>query len=510
MLPKTHDEAMASPEANEWETAVSAELAAQAAHGTWEVIQQVPPNKRPIGGKWVFSVKRDEDGIVERYKARLCAQGFAQRPGLDYTETFAPMCRYATLRTMLAVAASKEYTLRQMDVKTAFLNADVEEEIYMRLPKGCGDNTGKIVRLLKQLYGIKQAPRGWHLKLRDALATKGFRASDYDPALFIKITEDGPVFLLVWVDDVKIAAPAAQAEGACAVISDAFEARHVDTGIFVNLRIEQGDDGTLKVSQRHYIEQIAERFGMSDAYPKGIPLVTTARLDDCEKSPELTNEPYSELVGCLMYLASTTRPDIAHVASALGRYSAKPRRVHWHTAKDVVRYLIGTADLGLHCVAGAGTDALVQAYSDAAHASDKPLRRSMTGYVVMVNGTAVSWGSSLQRCVALSTMESEYIAACQCAREVVWLKGLLMDMGVTMKPICLFCDNEAAVSLCKNHMTTARSKHVDIQYHYVRQCVERGILSVMDCRTDRMVADSLTKAVPQHKVQWCRQCTGLV
>jgi hypothetical protein len=463
--------------------------------------------------KWVFTIKRDANGNVERYKARLVAKGFQQREGVDFNEVFAPVSKHSTLRALLATVAERDLHLHQLDVKTAFLNGDLEEVIYMRQPAGYEQGGPRTVcRLRKALYGLRQAPRAWHAKLKSTLEKMGFEASVADASLFVRNQGGHVVYLLVYVDDILIASQDLATVTTVKVeLGSEFDVRDLgESKFFLGMEITRSrEDGTVKLSQARAIKDLVSKFELGAAKTKSTPISVTTRLCKGDSNEvDKTRVPYVQLVGSLLYLASCTRPDISQAVGALSRYMAHPTEHHWSTAKGVLRYLAGTSDLGIVFKRGEGT---LVGYCDADYAGDVDTRRSTTGYVFLFGGGAVSWSSKLQPTVALSTAEAEYMAAASAVREALWLRKLLGDLGYDCtQPVPILCDNQAALKLLVNPIVSARSKHIDVLHHFARERVALREVCFDYCRTESMIADCLTKAVPEHKFLTCSSGMGLI
>jgi transposase InsO family protein len=503
--PTTYTQAMQSPEAEMWRQAMNEELASLLEHGTW-LLEQPPPGVRPLSCKWVFQTKRDARGNIERYKARLVVRGFQQREGVDYNDVFAPVSKYTTLRTLLALAAAEDWELQQLDVKTAFLNGELDETIYMQQPPGFDDGSGTTCRLLKSLYGLKQAPRAWYHKLKGQLETMGFTASIADAGLYTKVMAGGSrVFVLVYVDDILVAGPQLSAVNVVKEqLATAFDVRDLgDARMFLGIEIER-DRGarTLRVSQRQAVMDLLKRHSMSVCKPRTTPLAPSVQLLRATESDERVSG-FAEIVGSLLYLANCTRPDIAFAVSALSRHMANPTRVHYNAAKSVLRYLSGTAGLGIEYGRVGG----FEGWCDADFAGDLATRRSTTGFVFLLSGGAISWQSKLQPTVAASTTEAEYMAASSAVREGLWFRQLLADFGVSVGVVQMFGDNQAALTLVSNPVITARSKHIDVMHHFVRERVLRGEVSFSYCPTTEQVADCLTKSLSPTLFSAC--CVGM-
>jgi len=429
---------------------------------------------------------------------------------VDYTDVFAPVARYATLRALLAHCAASGLILYQLDVETAFLNGEVDEEIYIRQPRGYerGDK-GKVCRLENALYGLKQAARAWHKKLDTMLGEAGFTACASDPCLYKGERDGVTVCILVYVDDLLVAgATNAAAMSAKAAITTAFKAREMgEPTFFLGFHVERDTErGTLRLGQRQYVHTILERFGLADANPVQLPMGAGDRLTkDGEPLTAELQQTYQELVGALLYVATGTRPDIAYAVGQLSRYVAAPTGQHLAAAKRVLRYLKGTAMSALTY----GGDKGITGYSDADYAGDVPTRRSTTGYIFTMHGAAVSWTSKRQGSVALSTTEAEYVAGATAAREAVWVRRLLKDLTGTEETLDMRIDNQSALALMRNDTSSQRTKHIDVAFHWVREKVVDKVLVPTYIPTGEMVADMLTKALPIAAFTACREAAGL-
>ncbi|PNW85445.1 hypothetical protein CHLRE_03g186800v5 [Chlamydomonas reinhardtii] len=561
--PRSYSEAINGPQAAEWRAAMEEEMKAQRAHGTWQLAEP-PPGARLLANRWVFKTKTQPDG-TRRFKARLVVKGFAQRKGLDFDEVFAPTSRYAALRALLAIAVRRHLLLHQMDFKTAFLNGDLDEVLWMQQPQGfetsdsgsdgsggggegasggSGADSGGAgrlsqrplaCRLLKSVYGLKQAPRCWYRKLSEKLGELGFTPATADPALFVRQDEAGLVYVLVHVDDLLVAAGCpVQLAAVKSAIGACFEVRDLgEASTYLGMQINRDPStGEILLLQRRYIEELLQRHHMLDAKPRSLPLPPGTRvLAASEQQPALTDgSEYRSLVGALNYLATCTRPDIAYALSLLARHMAAPTKVHFTLAVGVLRYLKHTAAMGLRFRAaagggggghgggggggggagGGGGDGSFLGYCDADWAGDPLTRRSQTALLFSLYGTAVTWCSQRQHTVAASSVEAEYQAAAAATKEALWLRKLAADLGLNGGAVTIRSDSQGAISLARNPISSSPlSKHIDIQHHLVRERVARGEVAVEYCPTEEMVADALTKALPEAKFAFCRAAMGV-
>lgn len=492
VLPSDYKEVMVSEGKSKWEAAMRDEMRSLHENETW-VLVDAPRDRKVIGNRWVFTKKVDTDGS-ERYKARLVAKGYSQREGIDYRETFSPVARFETVRFLLGVAASGNMILGQFDVKTAFLNGKLEEEIFMQQPEGFRDGTKRVCRLLKSLYGLKQSPRCWIEGFAFFIRGLGFSQSSADPCLYIYVNGEERVFLVIFVDDGLVAATHDY------LITKLFRdlARKfeitstMDVGNYLGIEISRLTDGSIFIGQGSYIKRVLSRFGMSDANSVCTPIECNWNdiLDNNRKKCEA---PYREAVGCLIYLQVVSRPDISFAVNVLSRDLEKPNEGHWVLLKRVLRYLKGTLNLGLLY----GCTGNFITYSDADYAGDKLTRKSMSGVVCLYANAAVTWLCKKQSCIAQSTTEAEYISAAAAAKEIIWFRKLFDDCKLDIKNFLLCVDNTGAIRLTKNPEFHQRSKHIDVKYHFIRDLYNKKKLEISYVKSEDQIADIFTKALPK-------------
>jgi hypothetical protein len=513
--PATYKQALASPQAEQWRAAANDEYASLMTNKTWELMP-LPPGYSAIPSMWVFKLKRNADGSIERFKARLVVKGYMQREGVDFNEVFAPVCKHATLRTLLAKAAAEDLHIAHLDIKTAFLNGDLEETIYMKQPEGYVSDPSLVCHLRKSLYGLKQAPRAWFLKLKSALESIGLFPSHADPGLYIHPGDStsGPIYMLVYVDDIFIFS-SATGDTLVTVIKDAlkklFDVRDLgDASWFLGIElIRDLPNKTIKLVQSRSISELIAKYGLSDANPKCVPMTPGIKLTASESiEPPDGSYPFRELVGSLLYLSVCTRPDISFAVGALARFMSNYTAAHWSAAKDVLRYLSGTINYGL-CFNGNKTFELI-GFCDADYAGDVNTRRSTTGFAFTACDAALSWSSRLQTTVAVSTAEAEYMAAAAAIKEALWFRTLMLDLYTPLGPLLIYADNQAAIKLLGNPIASARSKHIDIMYHFARDRVARKQVEFMYISTNSMLADVFTKPLPELKFVQHRSGLGVV
>ena len=504
-IPQSRAEALASPEADRWMAAIADEWGSLVGMGTWTECA-APPGVRTIGVKWVFDLKTDSAGKIVRYKARLVAKGYSQVQGVDYTELFAPVSKYSTMRLLTALATHNDWHVHQLDVKTAFLHGTVEEDLYIQAPEGYALPPGRSLKLNKSLYGLKQASRNWWKKLDALLTSLGGVASAADPCLYT-LRRDGKVlYVLVYVDDCQLfSADLGLIMSVKQQLLDTFTMTDLgESTRFLGIDITRDRAaGTTKLSQAAAITALAETYGQLDSKPHYTPLPLGTVLEKLAPGGVAGDYPMAELVGSLNYIAQTTRPDIAYAVGALGRHTTTATSEHWKAALHVLAYLYTTRASGItyHKAPNSATPFTVTGLCDSDYGGDVATRRSTTGYAFQGAGGAITWSSKLQPTVAASTTEAEYMAAAAAAKEGLWLRTALYDLGVPHPTMLVGCDNQAALAHIKNPIVSLRAKHVGIHHHFVRERVEMGHLHFHYVPTASNASDVLTKPLgPQlHK-----------
>uniref|UniRef100_A0A2N9IBB7 Integrase catalytic domain-containing protein n=1 Tax=Fagus sylvatica TaxID=28930 RepID=A0A2N9IBB7_FAGSY len=489
--PSTFHEATKSQEAPMWMVAMQEEIEALHKNKTWDLVP-LPQGRKAIGNKWVYKIKRDGNDQVERYRARLVVKGFAQKEGIDFNEIFSPVVRLTTVRVVLAMCATFDLYLEQLDVKTAFLHGELEEEIYMLQPEGF-EEKGKenlVCKLNKSLYGLKQAPRCWYKRFDSFIMSLGYNRHSSDPCVYYKRFGDGNfIILLLYVDDMLVAGPNKdRITDLKAQLAREFEMKDLGpANKILGMQIYRDrNNRKIWLSQKNYLKKILRRFNMQDCKPIPTPLPINFKLSS-SMSPsneaermEMSRVPYASAVGSLMFAMVCTRPDIAQAVGVVSRYMVNP-----------------------------GSDFTVRGYVDSDYAGDLDKSKSTSGYVFTLAGGAVSWVSKLQSIVATSTTEAEYVAATQASKEAIWLQMLLEELGHKQEKIALFCDSQSALHLAKNPAFHSKTKHIRVQYHFVREKVEEGSVDIQKIHTKDNLADMLTKPINNDKFIWCRSSLGL-
>lgn len=417
--PTSYNEALQVPESKSWIRAMDDEIDSHRKNDTWELVEP-KPGMNPLSTKWVYCIKAKVNGKIDRYKARLVVKGYEQTQGIDYTETFSPVVRYDTMRLLLWLAVEDNLEMSQFDCKTAFLNGKLEETIFLVQPEGYDDGSGRICKLNRSLYGLKQAPRCWNLRLSQFLSTIGFNSSPLDPCVFVKRETEQFIIIAVYVDNGLILAHRKEniTELLCELQSE-FEITICDeVNQFLGFQIERLDNGNIRIHQTNYVLKTLEMFNMDDCRSSKVP-VDKASLNILYKEEEEDSKhPIKSVIGRLMYLVVTTRPDLAYAVGKAAQHMSKPTVGLWKFIKRILRYLNGTIELGI--TYGKTSENYLNVFSDSDYAGDLLTRRSTTGYISTLGNGAITWSSQRQSCVALSTTEAEYVAASTAARELVW------------------------------------------------------------------------------------------
>ena len=494
-IPRTIQEALIDPQ---WKKAVKNEIAALVKNGTWNVIE-LPPGKKSVGCKWVFTVKHKADGSIERYKARLVAKGFTQSYGIDYQETFAPVAKLNTIRVLLSIAANKDWPLYQLDVKNAFLNGDLEEEVYMDIPPGFGNssNRGKVCKLYKSLYGLKQSPRTWFGKFTKSIIRNGYTQCQTDHTLFVKFSSDKRrAILIVYVDDIILTGDyKEELESLKHYLSKEFEIKDLgNLKYFLGMEIARSKHGIF-VSQRKYVLDLLTETGMLGCKPASTPMDSNKKVGSRLNKKPVDKGRYQRLVGRLIYL-SHTRPDIGFAVSVVSQYMNNPIEEHMEAVTRILRYLKLNPGKGL--LFKKNDNRGIKVYTDADWAADVTDRRSTSGYCSYVWGNLVTWRSKKQPVVSRSSAEAELRALALGICEGIWLKRLLSELRLcTIKPIEMLCDNQAAISIAKNPVHHDRTKHIEIDRHFITEKIENAIIETIYTPSRLQTADVLTKALPR-------------
>lgn len=493
-VPSSYGDATSERHRNNWSKPIEEEISSLIENETWHEVDW-PKGIRPLTTKWVFAVKTNKIGEVVRHKARLVVRGFEQRYGIDYEQTFAPVAKLDSVRIVLAVAATRGWFVNQFDISSAFLHGTLKEEVYIRPPEGCRASVGKCFKLDKALYGLKQAPRAWNSTFNSYLSSIGLEATLSDPCVYTHTSKKA--IMIVYVDDGLVISESKEiAENILSRIQDRFKTRLMDGTMFLGLGLEYDGNG-IRVSQQKYILDIIEKFNLTEAKLVPSPLSDYKDLEDGEESKP-TKAPYRSAIGCLNYLACGTRPDIAFATNCLAQFNSNPRENHWAAVKRIIKYLKGTKDIAISYNPSRQIE--LSLYSDADWGKNEKNRRSVSGAILLLNGSPIIFLSRRQKSVSLSSTEAEYISACEAVKELKWATQLLTELEVDYSQPTLFVDNQSAIRQIQNSESKRRSKHIDIAYHFVRQEFERGKFNIKYIESENQLADHLTKPLGGPKL----------
>jgi hypothetical protein len=495
VVPKSYREALSHPG---WRKAMEEEMHALELNHTWDLIPK-PAGTSIVGCRWVFTVKQNPDGTVDRLKARLVAKGFTQTYGLDYTETFSPVAKLNSIRIIISLAANLDWPLHQLDVKNAFLHGDLTETVYMTQPPGFESKGECVCHLKKSIYGLKQSPRAWFDKFSKAVVSHGMTRSQADHSVFFKKTRTGIVILVVYVDDIVITG--SDKEGIQILInhlSSSFLTK--DLGklrYFLGIEVARSKAG-ISLSQRKYILDILQDTGYLGSKPVATPMELNLKLMPDEGDFVDDPDTYRRLVGKLIYL-TITRPDISYAVSIVSQFMTNPRVPQMNAVIRILKYLKNAPGCGLFYRSSGHLR--IEGYTDADWAGSPSDRKSTTGYCTFIGGNLVTWRSKKQSVVARSSAEAEYRAMAHTTCELTWLRTVLQEFGLLIQgPTPLYCDNQAAIHIASNPVFHERTKHIEVDCHFVRSKVESKDIITPFVPSGSQLADIFTKSLPKNAI----------
>lgn len=478
---------------------------------TW-IVSSLPKGRTPIGCRFILKKKRDANGRVQKYKARLVAQGFSQKEGIDFSETFAPVTTFATITLLLNIATFYNYEMHQMDFDSAYLNAALTEEIYMKAPQEYEIDKNKVLKLEKSLYGLKQAGREWFKLLKSKLIADGWTQSLKDPCLFKKSQNEQIMVLVVYVDDVVIMG--AKEEDVAAIklkIGENFKVKDLGELHFIlGVRItRERDSKRILIDQEALIKRTISKYLDFPCKVSKTPLAVNAKLTKYEgECDEASRRRYQAIVGSLLYISRYTRPDLSFAVGVVSKFAQNPGPEHFDAINRIIGYLKGT--ITTKVLLKGGETNILTVYCDADWASDQDERKSVSGYVIYLGRSIVTWGSKKQHCIALSTMEAELIALNEGVKEALWIASLLEEYQGKRPKIVVHCDNKATISIIEEKGTLSRAKHIDIRHHFLKDLTEKNEISIRYIESANNVADLFTKPLAKNKFNNFKQTLGLV
>ncbi|KAJ0435796.1 putative RNA-directed DNA polymerase [Helianthus annuus] len=497
-LPKSHVTALTDPN---WKIAMTNEYEALLANNTWELVPR-PANAPIIRCMWLFKHKFHADGTLERHKARLVVNGKSQTVGIDCDETFSPVVKPTTIRTVLSLATSRSWQIHQLDVKNAFLHGHLKETVYMFQPPGftSASHPKHVCKLNRSLYGLKQAPRAWYQRFAGYISKCGFNSSVCDSSLFIYKKGDQMAYLLLYVDDIILTASSASLLKSI-INSLSTEFKMTDLGPlhhFLGIAVEKQKHGIF-LSQSTYAKDILSRAKMSNCKPASTPVEVGSKLSATAGALFSDDSLYRSLAGALQYL-TITRPDISYAVQQVCLFMHAPREPYFQLLKRILRYIKGTLTQGLLITPSSSTK--LTAYSDADWGGCPDSRRSTSGYCVFMGDNLISWSSKRQPTISRSSAEAEYRGVANTVSELSWIRNLLLELHLPVRHASIvYCDNISAVYLAENPVQHQRTKHIELDIHFVREKVRLGTLKVLHVPADYQYADIFTKGLPKHLFQ---------
>ncbi|KAJ9553587.1 hypothetical protein OSB04_017632, partial [Centaurea solstitialis] len=496
-------------EDSDWLLAMQEELLQFKRNKVYRLVPR-PQDKSIIKTKWIFRNKKDESGLIVRNKARLVAKGYSQQEGIDYDETFAPVARIEAIRIFLAYAAHKNIKVFQMDVKSAFLNGVLHEEVYIEQPEGFVDPDfpDHVCILDKALYGLKQAPRAWYKTLTNHLLSKGFKRGTIDTTLFLKKEGDDLLLVQIYVDDIIFGFTNPDL---CTKFSKIMETEFEmsmmgELNFFLGIQVKQNPDGIF-INQSKYIKDMLKKFNMTDCSPIKTPMPTGNLLGPDLAGKSVDQKIYRSMIGSLLYLTAT-RPDIMFATCFCARFQANPKESHLAAVKRILRYLKGTPEMGLWYPKDSSFELI--SFTDSDYGGCKLDRKSTYGSCQFLGDKLVSWTSKKQNCVSTSTAEAEYVAAASCCSQVLWMKTQLLDYGYKLKRVPIYCDSESAIAITSNPVQHSKTKHIDIRYHFIKDNVEKGNIEMFFVQIDYQLADLFTKPLDEKRFNFLVSKLGML
>lgn len=500
-VPLNRTQMLRSPEKEKWLAAERAELAEIYKKNTWKKVKR--PKKKPISCRWVYKIKPPTTLQPEPiFKCRLCAHGYKQQFGIDYSSTFAQVATFKAFRIMMWLSVFFNFRATQMDVKNAFLAGKLDAEIYMEPPPGYEDEVGYVL-LEKSLYGLKQAPRIWYNTLVTKLNSLGFKELVSDSCVFRHHTEK--CYILVFVDDIIIYTKNEEFRSKVEQdLQKTFDLKLLGTlRHFIGLQIDTDDEGTVHIHQYNYIQKLKDTFSkyftsisnrVNTPCDSEVKFSKNQQPDDDNTKKRMRSLPYRQLIGSLLYLLGT-RPELYFIIIVLSRFVNNPGYIHWLAALRVLFYVCNTPLFGI--LIRKGQFFRLSVYVDSDHAADVDDRKSISGYIIYLGSTPIVWRSKKQKGKAAeSSCEAEYISMSACINELVWIIAILSELSLRVPtPVPIYCDNKAANDLAYNPVHHDRTKHIDIRYHRIREFILDGTVEIVHIRTEDNPADIFTKSV---------------
>jgi len=497
--PTSFDDIQNLIDKDEWMEAVKEELRNMTNLKVYCTIKNLPSNANLITTKWVFKYKRDSNGKIIKRKARLVARGYTQKPGTDFQNTFAPTLKQDSLRIFTAISVNMNFKIKQIDINSAYLNAPLKEEIYLEAPIGHKSYQKHFWKLNKALYGLRQSANAWNEELNKILININFIRLHSDPCIYKRINNRNIItcLLAVYVDDIIIAGTDAEIENTINLIKNEFKIKEIgDVDFIIGIKFIKITNGYI-LHQKRYISDLLNKY---DNYLSGISTFIKLIQNEEFKTIKVDPTQYRSLIGNLLYIAISTRPDILFAVTKSARKSNNPNKEDWINLIKILEYLKGTINYCLKFKKSSYT----YAYSDADFGGDNETRKSTTGFLLKIGNTPVSWCSKLQHCVATSTCEAEYYSISECAKHCTWATNILNELNIKIKTINIYTDNKAAIHVCNNNVINPKNKHIDIRFHYIKELIKNNKIKLTYIKSKMNLADGLTKYLDKNKMEQFR------
>jgi hypothetical protein len=494
---------MKSPEKEKWIAAMEDELKVIQERKVWDLVPR-PANTKILGQRWVFTKKYNEKGETIRHKARLVAQGYSQQKGESYEEVFSPVVNFAVIRLFFALLVSLHgWTHCQLDIKNAYLYADLDKVIYMFQPTGFEDDQRPeyVCKLTKALYGLHQSGRQWYFEIYSVLEELEFKEFKWCNCCFIF---KNSAILLLYVDDIIVFAKSEEIiNNVIAKLQKKFDLKILGkTKKLLGVNFNEKNN-TLTIDQEEYIDKVCKRFKKFKYSVSTLPISKGFILSKNDsprnqiERDEMSALPYRSLIGCLSFIAGRTRPDLAYAVNILSQFQEDPGKLHWSCLLRLLGYLETTKSLKLNLSNITSSD--IRCYSDADFANNRDDRVSMSGLLLFVGNAPIVWRTSKQKCVTLSSMEAEYVAMSEAAKETIWITNIIKECRTLN--LCkmsfesvLLCDNQSAIEFSKSPIENARTKHIDVRLHFIRGLIYKRKFRIKYVSSKQNHADIFTKA----------------
>jgi hypothetical protein len=483
------------------------ELQVMRERNVWELVPK-PTNVKILGNRWVYTVKNDADNNIVKFKARLVAQGFNQRQGESYEEVFSPVVNFAVIRLFFSLLVSLYNWLHyQIDIKCAYLYAHLDDKIFMRQPQGFidPDRSDHVCLLKRAIYGLHQSGREWYFEIQSTLESLNFQKLDWVNCVY---TYENNVILLLYVDDIILFGRTKEYID-CVIekLKRKFEIKVLGkTKKLLGVEFEEMQ-GKLYIHQTSYIDKVCKNYERYHYPVTSLPIakgIVLSKMQAPSTKPEITemsNLPYRNLLGCLAFLASRTRPDISYAVNVLSQFQSNPGIYHWNILLKLLGYVSHTRNFKLDLSQIKNFN--LSCYSDADFATNRDDRISMGGMILFIDEAPILWKTFKQKCISLSTMESEYVSLTEAAKELIWVIRI-MDECIKSNVIesipynkILYCDNLAAIDFSNSPIENSRTKHIDVKYNFLRDLIYKKLFKLKYVSSKRNFADIFTKAMPK-------------